>query len=255
MCFRNGWKGSDLYVGLLDREFEPVETPPVKLEIHHPASSYGREDSRMFMHNGKPHVMFIGVEGGSKIRCTNVLVARLGPDFKVESVVHPHLEGRHLWEKNWGTYSYKNDIYAVYSISPHRVVRIDDGKAIFQYEETFPIEWAGGEWRGGASPYLVGEEYWNWCHDRISVNGMLHYRSLLYCFSAKPPFRPTRYVPEPVLHSDPSTRPADQYASCLFTVGSVLVDGTWYLSSGVHDRWMQLDKLSHAELESRLRKI
>ncbi len=143
----------------------------------------------------------------------------------------------------------------IYSIRPHRVLCVDDGKAEFWYEEPFDIPGGGGEWRGGAPPVLVGDHYWHFCHDRIEVNGLRTYRTLAYEFEAKPPFRPSRYVPEPLIVADPKDKPYDQYAAVTWVAGAVLTGGEWYLANGVHDRTLTIERFNHAELESRMVKI
>lgn len=250
-CFRNGWKGSDLYVGAMTEDFEPIGEP-TKLDLPHRECNYGREDPRLFVHDGQLHVAFAGVVGGSRIRHTSVLVARLGAGFKVAAVQYPYLEGRNLWEKNWSCFSHAGKIHAVYSIDPHTVLTIEDGKAVKTYEESANFPWRGGVRRGGASPVLVGDEYWHFFHDRIEEGGLLVYRTGLYVFEAKPPFRPTRYIPAPILTADKKTKPNDQYAAVQFVCGAVRDGDTWYLSHGTHDRWTEIHSFSHAELERRL---
>lgn len=250
-CFRNGWKGSDLYCGFLSADFEPVGSA-TRLDIRHDATNYGREDPRLFLHRGKLHVSFTGVVGGKILRHTNVLYARLGPNFRVEEVIHPHVDDRNPWEKNHAYFSHGNELHCVYSIRPHRVLRVIDGKSEWRYEEPFPLKWDGGEWRGGASPVRIGDEYWHFCHDRTTIKNVLTYRTLLYTFAAQPPFRPLRYLPEPILTADLRNKPADQYCACVFCCGAVLTGRTWNLSHGVHDRWTEIHRFDHPPLNAKL---
>jgi hypothetical protein len=90
---RNGWAGSEILIGLLDSNFHPIGDSKV-LNLNHVAAAYGREDPRLFWHNGKLHLTYIGVmDNGSY---TNVLYARLSDTFDVEEIVHPHYSGRNL---------------------------------------------------------------------------------------------------------------------------------------------------------------
>lgn len=253
-CARNGWKGSEIYAGFMDRNFMPVGDP-VKLELDHPEANYGKEDGRLFIHNGKLHIAFAGVVGGKHIRHTSVLIARMGAKFKVEHVECPHMEWRQTWEKNISPFSHNRAIHGVYSIRPHQIVRWVDGKGELVADEPFDIPWTGGVWRGGAAPVLVGNEWWHFAHDRITVNNVITYRTLLYAFSTNPPFKPTRYVHEPLLVADASTKPKDQYCACVFVGGCIRDGDDWVLAHGVQDRWSELHRFNHAELESRLQKV
>ena len=213
-AFRNGWAGSEIYLIRLDKDFKPYGSA-WKLELHHREANYGREDPRLFMHQGKVHVSFIGVVGGRRIRHTSQLYARLGDDLRVERVFYPHYEKRNGWEKNFGFFSFEDQLYASYSTTRAEMV----------YNTPFPAPWSGGEMRGGAAPVRVGDEFWCFGHDRIQKNGVWTYRALLWTFQARPPFRISRYVPYALLTADVSTKPASQYASVIFPCGAVLLKG------------------------------
>lgn len=253
LAARNGWAGSEIYLGKLDREFRPVGSP-IRLDLYRQGeANYGREDPRLFYHDGRVHIAYAGVVGGHSIRHTNVCYARLSTDLSVEETFAPHYVPRNKWEKNWSFFSQEDVLYAVYGISPHVVLRIDGGSATKAYETENALPWAGGERRGGASPVLVGDEYWGFFHDRIKgPDGKYVYRTGVYTFDASPPFAPRRHVPAPIMTADLHDKPADQYAHVVFTCGAVLAGGEWVLSSGRHDRWMTLDKFSHSELEKKM---
>lgn len=250
-CFRNGWKGSDVFVGRLDDQLRPVGEVR-KLNLRHPECNYGREDPRLFIHDDRLHVSFIGVVGGLRIRHTNVLYARLTDEFAVDQLFHPEIPGRQLWEKNHSYFSHDGDLYAVYSINPHRIIKVSGREVQWRHETLPAFNWHGGEMRGGASPVRVGDEYWSFFHDRIEDRGHRIYRTGLYTFSARPPFRPVRYIPRPLLTADRNTKPSDQYASVVFACGAVRYGDDWIVSHGVHDRWTEFHKWNHAELEAQL---
>lgn len=254
-CARNGWKGSDLYIGRMDRDFRPVG-PPARLALPHSEANYGREDPRLFRYGGRVHVSFIGVVGGNRIRHTSQLFARLSPDgMTVEDVFHPQISGRNLWEKNHQYFQHGDELYAVYSIAPHRILHVRGNLAEWAFETPTAAHWSGGEMRGGAAPVLVGDEFWCFFHDRIEQNRHRIYRAGLYTFDARPPFRVRRIIPEPLLTADPATKPHDQYASVVWPGGAVLCDGVWTLACGIHDRTTALYQFAHADLERRLARV
>lgn len=248
--FRNGWAGSQIFLGFLNRNFEPIGGL-TKLELNDPGCNYGCEDPRLLIHKGKLTLVFTGVVGGNRILHTNVMLATINDNLRVDSLYCPYIEGRNLWEKNHSYFSQKENLWAVYSINPHRVMRVIDGKGEWTYEEPGP-KWSGGELRGGAPPVLVGDEYWSFCHDRVHSNGMLTYRTILYTFSIKPPFRPMRIIPQPILTANQNNRPSDQYCACVFAGGTIKSGDDWIIAHGIHDRWSELHKFSHNELESKL---
>jgi FkbM family methyltransferase len=262
LAWRHGWQGSEVYLSRLDADFRETGKP-VKLDLWHPDANYGREDPRLFRFNGRLHVSFIGVQGGARIGRTNQLYARLRDDLSVDQVFSPRYARRNEWEKNWQFFGHGGKLFAVYSVAPtHRVLAIDGDRAEVAYETPAPLawtdgamgaDWLGGEIRGGAAPVLVGDEFWCWFHDRVELPDRHRvYRTGLYTFEARPPFRLRRIVPKPLLVADRRTKPADQYASVVFPGGAVRDGAGWVIAIGVHDRWTELHKFDHAEIERRL---
>lgn len=248
MAFRTGWCGSDIYMTRLDKQFQP-HGPAVKLELKHPRANYGREDPRLFTH-GHLHLSFVGVQGiaRNKIR-THMLFARLNDRFEVEDVFYPVIENRRSWEKNHSYFAHEGELYAVYGITPHKILRVRGNVTEWAHETPFATPWRGGEMRGGASPVRVEDEYWHFFHDRIEQDGHRIYRTGVYTFDARPPFAPRRCVPWPILVADPTTKPPEQYASVQFCCGAVLDGDSWVLSHGTHDRYTELHKFNKSALE------
>lgn len=254
LCWRDGWKGSNLWCCRLDARFTPTG-PAVRLDISHPRSNYGREDPNLFVHDDALHVAFVGVEGrGTRVVRTNVLYARLGDGFRVEAVYAPVAPGidPNRWEKNWQWFSHDGTLYAVYSVTPHRVLRVDKNRCSWAFD-TPGVPWAGGEPRGGATPLRVGSEFWSFFHDSVHPGrgDKKTYRVGLYTFSPDPPFRVLRYVSIPVAVADRSAL-NDNYCHVLFPRGAVAAGDRVVLSCGVHDRYTHLVPLSAHELSQRL---
>lgn len=245
LAFRNGWKGSNIYIQRLDTTFNP-KGEAVKLELRHRDASFGREDARLFYHKNALHISFIGVMGRQRYTHTNQLFARLGDDFEVQDIFHPVIAKRQKFEKNHQYFDYQNQLYAVYTIAPHVVLKIDSNTATRAYETPCKIPWSGGHLRGGASPVLIGDEYWCFFHGKHQHP--LTYNIGVYCFSAKPPFQITRMTPDPILEADPATNPGN-YCPVVFPCGAVKVGDEWVVSCGVHDRFTELHRFSHSDIE------
>jgi len=225
-AYRTGWRGSEIYLGWLDETFAPTGQP-WKLELYHAREApYGREDVRLFWHAGRMHVGYVGVVARlNTLHHTSVLYARLTEDLTVEQVYYPAYDKRNDWEKNWQFFSHDGELFAVYRVAPHTILRIEGEKATLAYTTPTRAPWTGGELRGGASPVRVGEEYWCFFHDSVERNGRRVYRAGLYTFEARAPFRVQRMILRPILEADPTTRPADQWCSVVFPCGAMPLGG------------------------------
>lgn len=233
-CYRTGWAGAKLHVAELNEDYSVIRTIPVKMP-YHPRCSYGREDPRLFEFGGRLHVSFTGVQGaGRKGVVTNVLYARLTDKYQVEDLFYPPLRPRMGWEKNWAFFQHGKDLYCVYSISPHRVVRAHGiAPAEFAYEQPFRFPWSGGHLRGGASPVRVGDRFYHWFHGRKDPGAI--YNVGVYVFEAEPPFRPIAASAEPLLAGDPKQTDGN-YCPVTFPCGAVLENGIWRIGMGINDR-------------------
>ena len=257
LAYRNGWAGSEVHLIRLDRQFRP-KGESVKLDLFHPEeANYGREDPRLFWHKRGMHVAYIGVAGHDHVHHTSVLFARLDQHLRVEDKWYCHFPGRNFWEKNWQFFDFEDELYAVYSVSPHRILRIECERATLVYETAGPANWTGSEIRGGASPVRVSDEFYCFFHSSVvdHAHGCRAYSTGLYTFEARPPFRVVAIVPEPILEPDHATKPPDKYESVVFACGAVLCNDRWIVSHGVHDRWVELHPFDKRRLDARLERV
>lgn len=259
--FRTGWAGSDLYGVRLDRDFKPV-SESMKLHVNRSGSGWGREDPRLFRLNGKLHCMFIGVIG--KRGPTNVLFARLNEEtLEVEDRFFPQGFKRKSWEKSHAYFDYQGTAHAVYSINPHKILRIEGNSGEFVHETPYPGTWSGGYLRGGASPVLHKGEWYHffhgkWDNHRARVAGQSAeckkrhvYNIGVYTFSPEPPFEVLRYTPHPIEVAPPDLTDGN-YCDVEYPGGAVLVDGQWVLALGINDRRAQIRFYPEAWVESQL---
>jgi predicted GH43/DUF377 family glycosyl hydrolase len=253
-CWRDGWAGSDLWCCRMDTEFRPVGDP-AKLEINHWASGYGREDPQLFDYGGQLYVSFVGVQGAAnRVVRTNMMFAALSEKFAVLHVYAPRAPkvDASRWEKNWGFFEHEGGLYAIYSIDPHKVLRIRGGSCEWVYEGANPLKWEGGERRGGTPPVRVDGDLWTFFHDRVDRKGAKSlYRMGLIVNEGEFPFRPIKHIPVPIAVAEPLLNPGN-YVDCLFPRGAVRTGDKWVITSGVHDRWTQLQAFDHEDLKSRL---
>ncbi len=256
-AYRHGWEDCQIYLGRLDAELNPVGEP-WPLDLSHPVeATLGREDPRVFLYQRQIHVSFTGFKGHDRRGRlqTSVLYARLGPDLRVAEVHYPHYPGRAVpMEKNWAFFEHDGGLCCVYSIRPHRVLRVEGDRAELAHESLGKIPWWGGEPHGGTPPVRVGDEFWHFFHDRTGAHDPHYYRMGVYAFEARPPFRVTRCSPEPILVADRATNrgPERNYIAVLFPAGAVREENGWLVSAGVHDRWTEFHRFSDETLAGQM---
>jgi predicted GH43/DUF377 family glycosyl hydrolase len=212
----------------------------------------GREDPRWFRHKGQLWLWYTGVTGNRRRTVTNVCTARVDEKtLEVQEKYLPHYPHRRDWEKNHSMWDFNGMLFASYSVSPHRVLRID-GNQTRSYETKWDSSrWSGGEMRGGASPVRVGDEYFHFIHGLIEPNRRRRYCMGLVCYEARPPFKVTRYTPDPLEWAD-LERKHDNYCDVFWPAGAVLKNGEWIIAAGLHDRWCEIRTYNAKEVERRL---
>ncbi len=246
LAHRTGWAGCEVRVIPVDDNYRPIG-PSVQLDLLHGAATFGREDPRLFVFRGRLHVSYTGFTGS----VTSVLYARLRDDLTTEAICAPHYSGRRAWEKNWSFFEEENELYAVYSIDPHVVLRIDGDTATVATQSPTNFPWHGGHLRGGASPVLVRGEWYHWFHGAIDLGQewpTRQYNTGLYTFMPRT-HRVLRLPEHPLAWADHGTRPADQYCSVQFAGGAVLDGDLWRVSCGTHDRWIEVMEYRHADVQ------
>lgn len=250
MAFRNGWRGSEVFIAELTDDLNPTGYCR-PLQLTHPAAHYGREDPRLFVHQDKLHVAYIGVVGRTVASKTNQLYAELDQNLRVSTIYYPRYRARRPWEKNWAWFSHDGVLYASYCISPHRVLKVTGEEVEVVHETETPSRWNFGEMRGGASPVLADDKWWHFFHGRKDFGGKLRYATGLLCFENNPPFRVLDITHRPIQVADPLTN-VDNYADVVFPCGAVHNVDHWLVSSGVHDRFTQIDRFETERLAAYL---
>lgn len=256
IAFRNSWKYSRIYGAWLDRNFQPtgrwkkIDFPKCAAAIK------GHEDPRFFRHNGGLWMAYVGFTGFT----TSVLYARLDEQtLEVEAHYWPQYMDRDHYEKSWSMFSHDGRLHAVYSTQPHCIMTFsdpgegEDPLATKAYTTPFAGKWSGGPMRGGASPLLIGDEWWHWMHGyTMQDNGRRLYTMGVVRFEDKPPFRVTRYTPEPLDVADPNAHPVGEKNDSIFPCGAILRDDELIVSMGVQDHCISIRSYPLADIERRL---
>lgn len=252
--WRHGWWECDIWVQQLDRAFTPIG-PARRLDLRQQMAWTGREDARLFRHKGQLHIWYTGVARG----CASVCFARLNETtLATEDRFAPHYPKRRTQEKNWSFFDHGRELYCVYNVRPHQILRVDASTAKLVHETNWAGTWSGGHLRGGASPVLVGKEYYHWFHGYVVENAKRRYTMGLYTFENKPPFRVLRYTPDTIEIATSTSDCPDNCVGVVFPGGAVLVPkrgdqaAQWCVAMGVHDRWGELRFYDAGEIEKRL---
>lgn len=155
------------------------------------------------------------------------------------------MEGsRQPTEKNWMLFPHEGDVFAIYQIAPHTVLRLDiDAPGEVPCQPVYRSEWDTGRYtrrygepRGGSPPVLVGDRYVSLFHSRLLRHRFavtshlpaagiqrtgwfkvakrwlrdrldpLRYYGGVYGFAATPPFAPVFIRPEPLLRPENEAR-------------------------------------------------
>ncbi len=253
MAYRLKWHNSEIWLCELDDEWRPLWNR--RLDIPRGRSNdIAVEDPRLFLHDGRLHVSYVGVATGTRRgeHAISVCYCRLRDDLSVAENHAPHYSRRQRVEKNWQFFEQDGALWAVYSVSPHVVLRIDGSEAHEVYRQDWNPDWSGGLLRGGASPVRRGDSFFCFFHGALDGTGPRTYTLGCYTFDAKPPFRPLQITRHPLLEPDPADQPLPHMAHCVYPCGAVWRRGRWLVSFGYYDHQVWMAELGHASLEHSL---
>ena len=255
VAFRNNWKHSDIYAARLTKDFKPTGYWR-KLELTNGGASKGREDPRWFRIDGQLFINFVGFCGSA----THMQYAKVNEDtLAVERIFWPVLYSQQRREKNWSAFEYQKDVWYVYSVNPHLILKAPiaeencDPVVTQEYVTPFTGTWSGGTMRGGASPVLHNGNWLSFFHGHTTQrDGRRLYGMGAYEFSPKPPFQILRYTPEPIAVADPEVTPDNVPVDVIFPGGAVLVGDQWAIAMGVADLWSEIRFYDVDKIESLL---
>lgn len=162
------------------------------------------------------------------------------------------------FEKNWGPFIYQNELYLVYLLEPHVILKpnLETGECRLLYENEEIDICPRGMARGGTPAIRIGNEYIAFYHTLLrarhrfpSLHKTPHPRSNAYCFSAysfdaKPPFSVKRklsgYIGGKGLYNE--------RRKMVFPSGSIVEGDNIYLFSGINDQKMTVSRISKQKL-------
>lgn len=243
-----GKTNASLVYAQLDDNFDVVSKRPLIV-----TPNLSCEDPRLFVYRDKLHVAYNGASYSPPSFRQHIATLHEGQVTSLFSI-----ERSKPTDKNWMYFEKDRNLYAVHSIDPHVIIRID-GDKIEEVARTYPNigkkAWWYGEPRGGSCPWYIGnDEYLTFFQSHYIPYGF--YRRVYvigaYVFSAKPPFEVKRITRQPLLV--PAQHDANSH-SVIFPCGSVYKDSEWLVSFGCNDKESRLARFSRLQLDSALTDI
>lgn len=252
---------SSLSISELDADYRVLRT--VQLALNHPAAANGQEDPRLFVHRDKLHVSFAGITSGKTVDSVwiNQLYAEIDPETQTVGTIHaPQYAKRQRREKNWAFFEHDGKLYAIYSISPHVVLQIEEDRVIQVHETANFFPWSGGFLRGGTPPIYQPDRgtYLAFFHGnlpipRCNTHPEYVYSTGVYEFEAKPPFRVVRQSSGPILWAGEQDRvPERPDVAVVFPAGAIRHpenSNRWVVSHGCADNRIELIEWDQEDIE------
>lgn len=248
---RLGFKDQNDIVFWTLRDNRPILPYPVKIFASHPGENW--EDPRVLIRRGGLILTYANFLWNSYV---HQAVAEVGRNFVANHPVHfvygsngQTIRENKTHEKNWAFFEFEERLHFVYLMDPHTVVKTENAKVLTDYM-TDGFRWEYGEARGGTPPIRIGDEYWGFFHSSLdNPKRRRRYYMGAYAFEAKPPFKITRYTPEPLLAASEDDPVKDKLPYCVFPCGAILErDKSWLVTGGCNDCRCFWIRIPHSEL-------
>jgi len=196
------------------------------------------EDPRLFFHRGTIHSSFSVIEQyitGVPTSCRS----GYSPAIQINMSIPRY--GKNLEkgpEKNWGFFSEGDQLYAIYSYTPWRILKIDGEEAEVIFEQNFPVA-SPTPIHGGTCPVLHDGKWW--VFGRIMDHS--DDRGSIVCVVFEPvTFRILSWAPVSFLS-------AKAFSYSLFYIGSAeIAGGIWTCVGGFNDCSVAEIQFSHETL-------
>ena len=174
---------------------------------------------------------------------------------------------RRKTEKNWSLFEDSQGVWAVYSVTPHRILKVDmSSDSVITCRLTVESAWTAkysqlyGALRGGAQPLHVGSQFCNLVHSSYLMPEGREYVAAVYQFEDKYPFTPTQelvipiFVPE-VLKKSESANLHDLNpgtSRVVYPSGLVLRGDDVIFSIGINDHEMGIARTSLSAIQAEM---
>ena len=195
----------------LDENFDPVDAPQlIKFKSSDPYCLFKRQDPRLIAVGERLYIVYNNVINDEVRRMVVAELLHDGKNYSVDSsecFLHFDGEVPSRSEKNWAPFEYEGQLYLIYSLFPHRILRplFETSRCESIATSFSSIKWNWGVLRGGTPAMKEGDEYISFFHSCKSMTtqhskgkSIPHYFMGAYTFSPKPPFAITRISARPI---------------------------------------------------------
>lgn len=263
MCYRmhkaDGF--SDNVMVKLDKAFQPIPETNKVIDIPKIYDDQDFEDPRLWWFEGKLHLSYTMwrrtlQQNGKWLYMPRIESCTLDKDFNVTETQEYSWGGNRQgqMQKNWTFFEHDGQLHWTYFYDPHQVVKIEDGMEKLAGNHK-GMEWQWGVIRGGTPPVRVGNEYWAFTHSRqgnIFAAQEARYFAGVYCFEAGGQFKPTRWIPEPLLVGSELDKQWAGNLKCVFPSGCVRRGDDLVVSIGSNDMECAIGVFSIDELAKKM---
>lgn len=171
---------SEIWVVLLDEELEPI-TEPQKLatRVRTSKTPSQAEDARFFTLHGRLFLLYndnideIFFDNGKRRDMFMAEVFFAEERFQLSAPLKLYPEEKYnvsLQQKNWIPFEWQNDLYFIYSITPHEILspNLKNGVCFSLYKTASSFPWPYGSLRGSSNAQLVDGEYLAFFHSSLN---------------------------------------------------------------------------------------
>lgn len=249
LCFRRNWDNARLHIAEMSDDLTRVVGFSKELRLGRLAEDAGsQEDPRLWHYKDRLYVSYTGVNW-SLYNAVNICTAKLSEELDVESQTYTHYPQRNQWEKNWGFFQHGDDLYAVYHLSPLRILHFRSGTPVLIHEDASTCEKLPFEARGGAPPILHNGELYCFFHYYVRP---YEYATGLLTLEGNPPFRLKRWTRELIQVPRDEDHPGGAVAKVVFPGGAIFRENHWFVAYGYYDREVRIVKWGEAYIEGLL---
>ena len=219
---------------------------------------YFRLSNRLWMMWNNGHV-----DGMNKQFLIEVTEDGLKPAGKAREILMTG--ARRKTEKNWGLFEDSNGIWAVYSMTPHRILQVDmSSDSVITCRLAAESNWTAkysqiyGALRGGAQPIRVGSQFLNVVHSSYLMPEGREYVAAVYQFEAEFPFEPVQELVTPIFVPDVRKKSELENlhdlnpgtSRVVYPSGFVLHGDEVIMSVGINDHEMGIARTSLSLIQS-----
>ena len=242
---RQLWEEKQRYIGVvkLDQNFDPT-TPFQTLKT--PYSPSQAEDPRIFKFRKKFYVLYGDTTDGTQYGVRRLYVGELKEEkkiFSIHNIVRLDYDNGSHAEKNWMPFVKDDELYFVYSVSPHKILKVnpDTGESTVFSETPMPLPWSHGIIRGSTPAIHLGDgEYLSFIHSSApneptfwKKKPMNYYYMGAYLFEDEPPFKVKAISSGPYVH--PEFYTSSNRKMVIFPAGLIRNGNQLFVSYGEND--------------------